>query len=138
MATNAREARAESTLLFSAAWAGLTIEPKIIYDNEPRGEKVANLDEWVGFSWNEGNGTVAALGNNFFRIFGNIVIELYSASGRGTRRMDELKDLALMTFQTAPSGEVVYLNPSPLAVDPEGKWYRKNVLVDFYYDEYRP
>lgn len=138
MATNAREARAESASLFKLAWEAQATVPKIVYEDEPRGESVAALDEWVGFTWSEGFGDIASLGNKHFRIGGIVVIEIYSASNRGTRRMDELKDLALGTFQTAPSGEVTYRRPTPLNVDDEGKWHRKNVTVEFEYEQIRP
>ena len=136
MPANAREARAESTALFVDAWGTLTNEPTIKYDNDDRSD-VEALTEWVGFSWQENVGDIAALGSTMFRQSGVIIVEIYTAAGRGTRRMDELKDLALQAFHTAPPGNVRYRRPTPLYVGPSGKWFQQNVTVEFEYDQLR-
>jgi len=131
-----REFRVAVLQDFKTYWdaSGPTPAVQVAYDNidiKPDGA------EWIQFTVGHGSGTIAALGQKFFRRTGLIVANIYVREGQGQQRIDEIAEALLAWIERFEVGGGRVRDPGYIELGSVGGWWQANVSATFEYDALR-
>jgi hypothetical protein len=129
------EAYAEIAKFFDTEWATAT---SVSYPDKdftiPEGEN------WVRFNCQETSGNQVSMGspgNNRFRHFGLVTIQVFQPQGLGSKEARQLATTALGVFMGATTTNgVKFFDVAGNQVGNDGKgFFQINVVASFYYDQ---
>lgn len=132
---NFDQAEAEIRAFFNTGWNGLTdIAWPDIKFSIPDGET------WVRFNCQENGGQQVSMGdpgNNRFRHFGIVTIQVFQPRGDGSRDARDKATAALAIFMGAQTTNgVTFTDVSARQIGDDGNgYYQINILAPFWYDE---
>lgn len=96
-------------------------------------------EAWARITIQHNDGEQAALGpppNQFFRRFGLVIIQIFVRAGTATEHLNELCYEALKIYEGQDLDGIWFRNGRITYVPPqEEKWYQRNVIVEFQYDD---
>lgn len=132
---NFLQAEAEIRKHFDTLWANQT---EIAWPDQKF--DIPTDKSWVRFTSQENEGgqvSIGSPGNNRFRSFGLVSIQVFQPGGQGSIEARTLATAALGAFkgkQTANGIEFFDAYARQVGTDEKG-WYQINVFASFYYDE---
>jgi len=120
---------------FSTQWASAT--PVLWGADDP--SAIPNDNEWVRFNilFNEGpQATMGDPGNNRFRRFGNITVQIFQKEGKYGVRAKELAKDVMAIYTGTTDSDIIYRDPILREVGNDGNgWHQVNVIIGFQFDE---
>lgn len=132
---NFSDAEAEIRKFFDTGWASAT---EVAYPDLEF--TVPTNTTWVRFDVRENDGTqvsMGSVGNNRFRHFGIITIQVFQPSGQGSVDARDKANKALSVFMgKKTTNDIQFTDVQARQIGNDGKgFYQVNVLASFYYDE---
>lgn len=136
-------ARDEITLHFTTKWnAGIPPIPILLYDDKhrdlPTDDHYARLlirhnlgrQSTIGARKSQGGDGIR------YRHFGIITVQVFTISGDGLTKADDLVELALDAFESEKTGldRVEFRNARINEIGQDGPWFQTNVIAEFNYD----
>lgn len=80
--------------------------------------------------------SMGAPGNNRFRRFGVVTVQIFQKQGKFGADARELAENALALFAGIENSGITYYNSSVREIGNDGRgWYQINVITEFRYDE---
>lgn len=122
---------------FLTGWGSATA---VLIEDQEGVPPVAN-DPWVRISVQHNDGEQAALGgeagNQFFRRFGVVFVQVFVPRGKGTNDLDDYSYTALKVFEGQAVLGAFFRNCriTSLPPDRDSKWAQANVVAEFQYDD---